>query len=159
MRFTNLYSNVWLLSNYDNQNITNDDMLNIMNKIKTTHNISKIINFDNEFSFWQSKGATIEFNNTINTQIILDNQKRCLLLYQKISKILINSFISNKEILLISVNKLECLLGFLIYFICKNGDISLEKAITTLDSKLGCLHGYILDENIKKIVIKECYSR
>jgi hypothetical protein len=158
MKLTNFFSNLWIISNIENDNINKQDFINYISKIKQNHNIGKIINFDKEFKFWNNE-ISIKFNNTITTQIIIDNQKKTEELFKKISKFIISSLINQIQILIISINKNECLIGFIIFFICKYGGINLNKAMDTIESKLGCLSGYRLDENIKKILINKCHNK
>lgn len=157
MKLINFYSNIWIISNFNNENITSDKIITYISKIKNTHNITKTINLDKEFKFWSDTYIS-KFNNTISSQIILDNQNKTINLFKGISKVLINSFINQKQILIFTSSKNNCLLGLLIFFICKEGNITLDNAIKTVNSKLGNLQGYILDPNIKKILISECYG-
>jgi len=158
MKLTNFFSNLWIITNLENNNIDAEFFLSYISKVKIQHNINKIINFDKEFKFWNSNISNI-FENTISTQMILDNQKKCLNLYKKISILILNSLLNNNQILLVSCSKNECLIGFILYFICKKGNIELDKAFNTLNSKLDCLDKFILNTNIKKILISECYPK
>ena len=158
MKLTNFYSNVWIISNFDNEKISTDNLLTYISKVKQNHNINKTINLDKEFKFWSST-YTSRFNQTISTQIILDNQKQAISMFKKLSRLITNSFINQQQILIFTSLKNECLLGLLVYFISKEGDVDLEKAVNTVNSKLGCLSGFHLDPNIKKILISECYTK
>lgn len=158
MKLTNFYSNIWIISNFDNEKIATDTLLTYISKVKQNHNITKTINLDKEFKFWTSK-YTSSFNQTISTQMILDSQKQALLLFNKLSRLLINSFINQNQILIFTSSKNDCLLGLLIYFVSKEGGIDLEKSVDTINSKLGGLRGFQLDSNIKKMLINECYNK
>jgi hypothetical protein len=158
MKLTNFYSNIWIISNFDNEKIQTDTLLTYISKVKQNHNITKTINLDKEFKFWSSTYSS-RFNPTISTQIVLDSQKQALSLFNKISRLIINSFINQQQILIFTNDKNDCLLGLLVYFISKEGGIDLEKAVTTVNSKLGSLRGFHLDSNIKKILINECYNK
>jgi hypothetical protein len=156
MKLTNFYSNIWILSNFNNNDIEQEKIIKYIANIKNNNNIDKNINFDKEFNFWKNNNG---FNNTINTQIIIDNQKKVITLYKKISKIILNSFINQKHILLISYKNNECLLGFIIYFLCNYANITLDNAVNVINSKLGTLHNYSIDVNIQKILIQTCYKK
>jgi hypothetical protein len=158
MKLTNFYSNIWIISNFANEKINTQDLITYISKVKQSHNINKTINFDKEFKFWSSTYAS-NFNQAISTQMILDGQNKSLSMFEKFSKILINSFINQQQILIFASIKNDCLLGFLVYFISKYGTVPLDKAITTVNSKLGCLQGHKLDPNIKKLLISSCYSK
>jgi hypothetical protein len=158
MKLTNFYSNIWIISNFDNEKIATDTLLTYISKVKQNHNITKTINLDKEFKFWTSTYSS-RFNQTISTQMILDSQKKALALFNKLSVLIINSFINQQQILIFTSIKNDCLLGLLVYFVSKEGCIDLEKAINTVNSKLGCLRGFQLDSNIKKILISECIKK
>jgi hypothetical protein len=158
MKLTNFYSNVWIISNFDNENIPTDTLLTYISKVKQNHNITKTINLDKEFKFWSSTYSS-RFNQAISTQMVLDSQKQALSLFKKISRLIINSFINQQQILIFTSFKNDCLLGLLVYFVSKEGAVDLEKSVSTVNSKLGCLRGFQLDSNIKKILINECYTK
>ena len=128
MRLTNFFSNIWLITNLDNETVSYQELLNHISKIKQQHNIYKIINFDKEFKFW-TNDISSKFNNTITTQIIIENQKYALELYKKYSKLLLSTLINQKQLLIFTIEKNECLIGFILYFICKHGNVKLDKAI------------------------------
>lgn len=151
MVLSNFYSNIWIYYNTDN---TREQFLVNVGKIKDTHHIKTIINIDKEFKFWDFNEQT--FNMTIATQVILDKQNKCLQVIKSISNILQSSIITNKPILIITFNKFDIIVTLFAYFLNKYGEISLEKTLITINSKLHIPNGFKLNSNLKKILISQC---
>lgn len=153
MSLVNFYSNIWI---YYNTDLSKEEFLTSISKIKTLHSIKSIINIDNDYKFWDINENT--FNELIATQVIVDKQSKCVTQFNNHCKLLESCIINNKLILIITYNKLQVLVTFLVYFLNKKANISLDKAFTTLNSKLSIGSNFKLNVNLKKILLSNCIN-
>ena len=143
MSVVNLYSNIWLFFHSGN---INDQT--ILNKIMQTHGIDNEINFDNII-----KNKTDAYTTDIQAELNRrDNIIKCWALLSK--KIMNNILNSSDSVIITSINH-QYLIGFYFYFLRKTANITLDKSVKLLPTKINNVD-YKLSDELKKILYHTC---
>ncbi len=149
MSLINIFSNIWF---FFGDNI--DEPLTQINKIKAIHQITKVINLDKEAEYWYK--PTTEFASEIREQIQLNKQKKITALFNTVSSYIDKYIVNPSENLLIyTIQHPECLAAFYMYYLHKKCNLTLEKAATTMTSKIVGINISMSDE-LKKWLFYAC---
>lgn len=143
MSVINLYSNVWL---YFHSGNVNDQT--VLTKIMQTHGIDNEINFDNIIKH-KTDAYTTDIQAELNRR---DNIIKC---WTALSKKIMNNVLNSSEPVIITSINHQYLIGFYFYFLRKTANITLDKSVKLLPTKINNVD-YKLSDELKKILYHTC---
>ncbi len=125
-------------------------------KIKAIHQITNLINLDKEIEYWLRPFS--EYPGEIKEQILINKQKKLTAIFNGICAHIDRLHIdTGSSILIFSIGAHECLIALYIYYLHKKCGLALDKAASTLVSKITGLD-YKMSEDLKKWLYYACSS-
>ena len=155
----NLLSNIWLYPIYTLNNKPVNEQLMDLKKLQESYGFTKIINLDNDFSFWWLKNEDYipEIQQNIDQNNLSKIEKKFKYYIKLINKTINNPDNIDNNILFISINTIEILYLFHLYIYIKYTDISktdrnLTLGIINIIKSKYPFEININDENLKSLI-------